>query len=67
MAERKLTQATKTCSVEGCSRPHRCRGLCGMHYSRTRKMGNPGGDEVTVLAPGEPRRVAAEIVKEVTR
>lgn len=24
-------------------------------------------DEVTVLSPGEPRRIASEIVKEVTR
>jgi len=26
----------KTCTVDGCTRPHRCKGLCEIHYSRKR-------------------------------
>ena len=30
------------CSVDGCERQARTRGLCGMHYSRTMRGGSPG-------------------------
>jgi len=31
----------KFCCIAGCSKPLRCRGLCGMHYRRWRKHGDP--------------------------
>lgn len=30
------------CSVPGCERDSKCKGLCMMHYHRTRKHGSPG-------------------------
>ncbi len=32
--------ATRSCSVEGCSDPHLCRGLCNKHYHRVRRHGS---------------------------
>lgn len=29
----------RTCAVEGCQRPYRCSGYCGLHYDRMRKTG----------------------------
>lgn len=31
----------RTCSVEGCERPHECKGFCGKHYRRWRLYGDP--------------------------
>lgn len=31
----------RTCSVEGCEKPHLARGWCGMHWARWRKWGDP--------------------------
>lgn len=33
----------RTCSVDGCPRPHRTRGFCAMHYKRVLATGTPGG------------------------
>lgn len=33
-------QSTRTCTIDGCDRPHYGRGLCKMHYQRARKAGN---------------------------
>lgn len=32
---------TETCSVDGCGSPFYCKGLCGRHYARLRKYGDP--------------------------
>ena len=32
---------TKTCSIEGCSAPAKCRGWCPKHYMRCRRHGDP--------------------------
>ena len=32
----------KTCSIIGCEREIRCREMCGMHYQRWLRHGNPG-------------------------
>lgn len=32
-------QSTRTCTTDGCDRPHYGRGLCRMHYQRARKAG----------------------------
>lgn len=53
-AERKRLRSTgRRCEVDGCDRPHRCKGLCKLHYTRKRQ-GNP-------LVQGEvsPERVLA--------
>lgn len=28
---------TRICSIEGCEKPHRCRGLCDSHYTKARR------------------------------
>jgi len=33
--------AERTCEIEGCSKPHKSRGMCPMHYARWRKSGDP--------------------------
>lgn len=33
--------AEGTCSVEGCDKPKRDAGMCGMHYTRKRRHGDP--------------------------
>jgi len=32
---------TKTCSIDGCSSPHKARGYCRRHYMLWRRHGNP--------------------------
>lgn len=33
--------AERTCSIEGCERPHNARGWCTTHYERWRRHGDP--------------------------
>lgn len=33
--------AERTCTIDGCSKPHEARGLCPMHYRRLRRYGDP--------------------------
>ena len=42
----------RLCSIDGCLRPHRSNGLCGMHHERVRKTGDPGSVGVSRTAPG---------------
>ncbi len=42
MASRNMT--TLACSVEGCARQSEKRGMCGMHYQRVWKYGDPAAD-----------------------
>lgn len=32
----------KTCSISGCGKKHKAKGLCDMHYRRNLKNGDPG-------------------------
>ena len=41
----------RTCSIDGCDRPHFGRGWCRIHYSRWERTGDPGAD-----VPIVPRR-----------
>ena len=36
-----ITPTVRTCSIEGCDKPHMAHGWCGMHYLRWRKYGDP--------------------------
>jgi len=38
---------TQTCSIDGCARPHRAKGLCSSHYSRQLR----GKDLSTPIGP----------------
>jgi hypothetical protein len=29
------------CTIEGCGRPHDCKGLCHVHYNKLKRTGNP--------------------------
>lgn len=40
---------TKTCTIDGCTRPLRARGMCGTHYNQTRYA--PGERHKTVTVP----------------
>ncbi len=50
------------CSIDGCSRPKKSRGLCSAHYERLRIHGDPlhGGNLGTAI--GEPERFYRETV-----
>jgi hypothetical protein len=43
---------SRCCSVEGCDRPHRARGLCTTHYARVHVYGWP--DPTTPPSPPPP-------------
>ena len=34
-------QSTRTCSIDGCEKPVRCRSLCSVHYRRMLRHGDP--------------------------
>lgn len=36
-------RSARTCSVEGCGRPHTARGWCKSHYYRWQRNGDPLG------------------------
>lgn len=38
-----MSNGQRTCSVDGCDRPHRSKGWCNAHYSRVLRNGVPGG------------------------
>ncbi len=38
--------ADRGCSVNGCERPGYCKGFCGVHYDRMRRLGDPGEVEL---------------------
>lgn len=42
---------TKTCTIEGCDKPHVAKGLCGMHYRRKRLTGDVGEAEARIDRP----------------
>jgi hypothetical protein len=48
------------CSIEGCGKPTAARGMCTMHYKRTRKHGDP--HHITRKAPPSQRRHGASWV-----
>lgn len=41
MPKRTNLSTNAVCSVEGCDRPYRAKGLCGLHYSRNVRHGDP--------------------------
>lgn len=41
----------RTCSIDGCDRPVRARGWCGLHYQRWKAHGNPLGSVVASPKP----------------
>lgn len=48
----------KTCSIEGCGRPHDAKGYCTAHWKRWRKYGEP-------LAGSTPKGELPRFIKEV--
>lgn len=48
-------RARKTCSVQGCTKPHRAKGLCSTHYNEQRPAA-----EAPAAAPEAPAEPPAE-------
>ena len=46
-----------TCSVDGCEKPRECRDLCGVHYKRWQRHGDPGPAHIE---PREPARISKQ-------
>ena len=44
---RKPRKPKKLCSVPGCTRVSRARGLCTVHYKRERRTGAPGRPQIS--------------------
>lgn len=42
--------SSRTCSVEGCPRPHVARGFCRSHYQQAKARGEFGGDVCSVAS-----------------
>jgi hypothetical protein len=59
MSNKKISRAEQPCSVDGCSKPVRARGLCEPHYRRQLKYGDPLGSGT---AFGAPAKFFAEVV-----
>lgn len=43
----------KTCSIDGCDRPHYAHSYCSMHWQRVKRGNSIGGAEPLRNAPGE--------------
>lgn len=43
-------EITKTCSLDGCDRPHKGHGYCRVHLDRVKRTGDPGPAEIRVYA-----------------
>lgn len=55
--------ANHTCSIDGCEKPMKARGLCAAHYMRARRTGSPTGSKARThpcAAPGCDRPVKDE-------
>lgn len=50
--------SSETCSVEGCDRPVRAKGLCGRDYQRMKIKGNT--DDPVVMTPVERKKAFAD-------
>lgn len=45
------------CTIDGCNRPHKCRGLCSTHYARLLRRGDSAQDEpIRQMLPHPYRR-----------
>jgi hypothetical protein len=52
-----LRRPGRTCSVEGCDRPHKARGFCQSHYKRVLATGDPKANEsIQTKSPKRARR-----------
>lgn len=40
----------KTCTIEGCTRPHKSRGMCDTHYTYWKRTGEIGARRIRTLA-----------------
>lgn len=36
------------CTYEGCERPYLCKGFCGLHYGRLKRLGDPSPDALKI-------------------
>jgi hypothetical protein len=52
-------KATRTCSIDGCDKPHLARGFCAIHYMQARRA----GEMVNLPEMSPAERLASELVR----
>lgn len=62
-----MARPKRTCTIEGCERPHMGRGYCGPHLYRFQKFGDPlGGRHIRVAGDSVERLMLLYRVEEST-
>lgn len=59
--ERSEPMNERTCSVDGCTRPHVARGWCDPHYRRWRRYGDPHHSEIVDTSMSTVERFWAKV------
>lgn len=56
----------RTCSIDGCERPHRAVGLCNTHYMRHARRGDVGPAELLQADPATSEREFLRLFNRIT-
>lgn len=56
-----MTAQSRPCRIEGCDYPRTAKGMCGTHYGRYRRHGDPHSTGSIRLAPAVLARLRADV------